>query len=156
MLGRGKPVVVRLARRPIAGRSVDLWVMSEDLPLAENRVVVDEQDRIHLLRKPTNSEAHERLLDQARRIMRGSGYPICIVDRRGIGAIQHQCGTIRFGTDPRQAALDPWCKAFDLDNLYVMDASFFPSSGAVNPSLTIVAQVLRAAERLKAEIQAHA
>jgi choline dehydrogenase-like flavoprotein len=52
--------------------------------------------------------------------------------------------------------LDPWCKAFDLDNLYVMDASFFPSSGAVNPSLTIVAQVLRAAERLKAEIQAHA
>jgi len=156
MLGRGRPVVVRLARGPIAGRSVDLWVMTEDLPLAKNRVVVDEQDRIHLLRKPTNSEAHERLLDQARRIMRRSGYPICIVDRRGIGAIQHQCGTIRFGTDPRQAVLDPWCKAFDLDNLYVMDASFFPSSGAVNPSLTIVAQVLRAAERLKGEIQAHA
>lgn len=156
MLGRGKPLAIRLARRPIAARSVDLWVMSEDLALAGNRVVVDAQERIHLLRRPTNSEAHERLLEQARRIMKSSGYRICIVDRRGTSAIQHQCGTIRFGTNPREAVLDPWCRAFDLDNLYVMDASFFPSSGAVNPSLTIVAQVLRAADRLKAEIRAHA
>lgn len=153
MLGRSKSAGLRLFNRSIADRSLDLWVMTEDLGIPENRVVVDEQDRIYLLRRPTNVEAHNRLLDQSKRIMRQAGYPICIADRRGIAAIQHQCGTIRFGTDPRTAVLDPWCKAYDLENLYVMDAGFFPTSGAVNPSLTIVAQVLRAAEHLKGEIE---
>jgi choline dehydrogenase-like flavoprotein len=152
MLGRGKNAGLRLFNRAIADRSVDLWVMSEDLGIPENRIVIDDQERIHLLRRGTNTEAHEALLDQARSIMKRSGYPICIVDRRGNRAIQHQCGTIRFGNDPRAAVLDPWCKAYDLENLYVMDASFFPTSGAVNPSLTIVAQVLRAAEHLEGEI----
>jgi choline dehydrogenase-like flavoprotein len=154
MLGRGKRAGLRLFSRSVAGRSLDLWVMTEDLGIPENRIVVDDQDRIHLLRRGTNTGAHEALLDRAKRIMRRSGYPIRVVDRRGIRAVQHQCGTIRFGNDPRTAVLDPWCKAYDLDNLYVMDASFFPTSGAVNPSLTIVAQVLRAAERLKGEITA--
>jgi len=152
MLGRGKPAGLRLFGRSIARRSIDLWVMTEDLGIPENRVVLDDQERIHLLWRGTNTEAHEALLDQAKRIMRRSGYPIRIVDRRGIRAVQHQCGTIRFGNDPGTAVLDPWCKAFDLENLYVMDAGFFPTSGAVNPSLTIVAQVLRAAEHLKGEI----
>jgi choline dehydrogenase-like flavoprotein len=152
MLGRGKPAGLRLFSSSIAQRSIDLWVMTEDLGIPENRVVLDDQERIHLLRKGTNSQAHEALLDQAGRIMKRAGYPICIVDRRGITAIQHQCGTIRFGNESRTAVLDPWCRAYDLENLYVMDASFFPTSGAVNPSLTIVAQVLRAAEHLKGEI----
>jgi choline dehydrogenase-like flavoprotein len=152
MLGRGKPAGLRLFSRSIAKRSLDLWVMTEDLGIPDNRVVLDGRQRIHLLRKGTNLEAHEALLDQARRIMRRAGFPISIVDRRGIRAVQHQCGTTRFGNDPRTAVLDPWCKAFDLENLYVMDAGFFPTSGAVNPSLTIVAQVLRAAEHLKGEI----
>jgi choline dehydrogenase-like flavoprotein len=154
MLGRGKRAALRWFGRSIAARSLDLWVMSEDLGTPGNRVVLDDRERIHLLRRGTNSEAHEALLGQAKRIMRRSGYPIRIVDRRGIRALQHQCGTIRFGNDPRTSVLDPWCKAFDLENLYVMDAGFFPTSGAVNPSLTIVAQVLRAAEHLKGEIDA--
>ena len=62
----------------------------------------------------------------------------------------HQCGTVRFGRDPAEAPLDPFCKAFDLDNLYVVDASFFPSSAAVNPALTVAAQALRAGEHIAA------
>ena len=61
----------------------------------------------------------------------------------------HQCGTLVFGTDPRQSVLDPWCRAHDLANLFVVDASFFPSSAAVNPGLTIAAQALRVADRIK-------
>jgi choline dehydrogenase-like flavoprotein len=151
LLRRGNPLV-RLLRRGIAERSVDLWVMTEDLPDPENRVTVDGEGRIHLARRGTNLAAHRELLCRARRIMRRAGYPICIGDRRGITAIQHQCGTVRFGTDRRSAVLDPWCRAYDLENLYVVDASFFPSSGAVNPSLTIVAQALRAAQAMRRDL----
>ena len=85
-------------------------------------------------------------------MMRRAGFPICYVDPRGVSAIQHQCGTARFGADPRSSVLDPWCKAHDLSNLYVIDSSFFPSSAAVNPSLTILAQALRASEHLKEQL----
>ena len=85
-------------------------------------------------------------------MMRRVGFPICYVDPRGVSAIQHQCGTARFGADPRSSVLDPWCKAPDLSNLYVIDSSFFPSSAAVNPSLTILAQALRASEHLKEQL----
>jgi choline dehydrogenase-like flavoprotein len=61
----------------------------------------------------------------------------------------HQCGTLCFGTDPRASVLDPYCRAHDVENLFVVDASFFPSSAAVNPALTIVAQALRVAEHLR-------
>jgi choline dehydrogenase-like flavoprotein len=64
----------------------------------------------------------------------------------------HQCGTARFGNDPATSVLDPFCKAWDVDNLYVVDASFLPSSTAVNPSLTIVAQAVRTAEHLLSDV----
>jgi len=157
MRGKVKPEMLKSRRswllrafsKAIAERSVDLWVMSEDLPDPDNRVEVDEQGRVHLIRRPTNLRAHRQLVSKAKAMMHKAGYPICITDRRGIEAIQHQCGTARFGNDARSAVLDPWCRAFDLSNLYVVDASFFPSSGAVNPSLTIVAQALRAAEHIR-------
>lgn len=150
MLKNKPKLLLRLFRRFLAGRSLDLWIMSEDLPLSENRVTVDEQGRIHLARKETNTAAHLELLQRARRMMRRAGYPICILDRRGVSAIQHQCGTVRFGNDPSSSVLDQWCRAHDVDNLYVIDSSFFPSSGAVNPSLTILAQALRAAGHIAA------
>jgi choline dehydrogenase-like flavoprotein len=62
--------------------------------------------------------------------------------------VAHQNGTIRFGRDPKTSALDVNCKAHDLDNLYVVDGSFFPSSGAVNPGLTIMANALRVGDHL--------
>lgn len=141
--------LVRLLRRPIAERSLDLWVMTEDLPDPENRVTVDDEGRVHLTRRGTNLAAHRELLRRTRRLLHRCGYPICIVDHRGVTAIQHQCGTARFGADPRRAVLDPWCRSFDVENLYVVDSSFFPSSGAVNPSLTVVAQALRSAQAIR-------
>ncbi len=151
-LERRRNPLLRLLRRFLAERSVDLWVMTEDLPDPDNRVEVDDLGRIHLVRRLTNLKAHRQLVRKAKRMMRRAGYPVTIADRRGISAIQHQCGTIRFGADSRKAVLDPWCRAYDVDNLYVLDGSFFPGSGAVNPSLTIVAGALRAAERIKATL----
>ena len=65
-----------------------------------------------------------------------------------LAGIAHKCGTVRFGTDPRRSALDVNCKAHDLDNLYVVDTSFFPSSSAVNPGLTTIANALRVGDHL--------
>ncbi len=153
MLKGKRKLLLRVFHRFLAERSLDLWVMSEDLPLPENRVTVDDEGRIHLARKETNAAAHLELLRRARRMMRKAGYPVCILDRRGVSAIQHQCGTVRFGNDPATSVLDQWCRAHDVDNLYVIDSSFFPSSGAVNPSLTILAQAIRAAEHIAASIR---
>lgn len=158
--GKVKPEMLKTRRnwllttfsKAIAERSLDLWVMSEDFPDPDNRVEVDEAGRIVLIRRPTNWRAHRQLVRKAKAMMRRAGYPICLVDRRGITAVQHQCGTIRFGNDPKSAVLDTWCRAYDLENLYVVDASFFPTSGAVNPSLTIVAQALRAAEHIRNQL----
>ena len=84
----------------------------------------------------------------AKDMMRAAGYPLVFVQRVGIETNSHQCGTIRFGNDPSKAVLDTNCKAYDLDNLYVVDSSFFPSSAAINPGLTIAAQALRVADHL--------
>jgi len=65
-----------------------------------------------------------------------------------IGGTAHQCGTIRFGHDPKTSGLDVNCKAHNVDNLYVVDASFFVSAAAVNPSLTIMANALRVGDHL--------
>ena len=67
----------------------------------------------------------------------------------GLGNTTHQCGTLVFDKDPRTSVLDPWCRAHDVENLFVVDASFFPSSAAVNPGLTIVAQALRVADHIR-------
>jgi len=152
MLRSRRSPLLRVFSKAIAERSVDLWVMSEDLPDPENRVIVDEEGRVRLIRRRTNWQAHRRLVRRAKALMRRAGYPICLEDRRGPSAVQHQCGTVRFGADPRTAVLDPWCRSFDVPNLFVVDASFFPSSAAVNPSLTIVAQALRAAQRIREQL----
>jgi len=99
-------------------------------------------------RRPNNLATHEKLIETTSRLMREAGYPLILVKRMGIDTNSHQCGTLRFGSDPAKAVLDQYCKAFDLDNLYVVDSSFFPSSAAMNPALTIAAQALRVAEHL--------
>jgi choline dehydrogenase-like flavoprotein len=81
-------------------------------------------------------------------VFRDAGYRIMIDRVMGIETNSHQVGTLRFGVDPATSVLDPYCKAHDLDNLYVMDASFFPSSTAVNPACTIGAQAIRVADHL--------
>jgi choline dehydrogenase-like flavoprotein len=77
-------------------------------------------------------------------------------ERIPIAGVAHQCGTVRFGTDPASSALDVNCKAHDVDNLYVVDTSFFPSSSAVNPALTAMANALRVGDHLLQRLGADA
>lgn len=148
MLSISQPLVPEFILQGMAGRSVDWWVMSEDLPDPENRITVRSDGRIVVHWKPNNRTAHARLITAARAMMRAAGYPFVFTQTMGIETNSHQCGTLRFGTDPAQSVLDSFCKAHDLDNLYVVDSSFFPSSAAMNPALTIAAQALRVADHL--------
>jgi len=130
-------------------RGVDWLVMSEDLPKLENRVTVESDGRIRLLYRPNNLRAHRRLVRETRKILRRLGFWIVMTHSHGAKNTTHQCGTVCFGTDPRASVLDSHCRAHDVENLFVVDASFFPSSAAVNPGLTIVAQALRVADHIK-------
>ena len=139
----------------LARHSVDFWLTTEDLPLATNQVTVDRDGHISLRYRPTNLAAHGEL---RRRFMSLLDAMQCRQDvlenysyrggRLGISGVAHQNGTARFGTDPRTSALDLNCRMHDLDNLYVADSSFFVSSSAVNPTLTIIANALRVADHL--------
>ena len=149
MLTASKPLVPRPLLAALADRSVDWWVMSEDLPYPENRISVSSNGRITVHWKPTNRRTHYRLIEAARTMMKRAGYPIVLVQTMGIETNSHQCGTARFGNDPRDSVLDPFCRTHDVENLYVVDSSFFPSSAACNPALTIAAQALRAAENIR-------
>ena len=130
----------------IAPRSIDLWLMTEDPPEKENRVILGTNNQIQLSVEHKNTQAHKQLITAAARMMKKAGYPLIFVDRRDIRAVQHQCGTIRFGSSAGESPLDPNGRSWDHPNLFVVDASFFPTSGAVNPALTIAAQGLRAGE----------
>ena len=146
----------------MAQHSLDFWLTSEDLPDPDNRVSVDRDGNIVLTYTPNNLEAHERLqaklkhaMEQNKCEMHGHechqglfARNLYAGQRIPLAGVAHQNGTVRFGHDPKKSALDVNCKAHDLDNLYVVDASFFPSSAAVNPALTIMANALRVGDRL--------
>jgi choline dehydrogenase-like flavoprotein len=130
-------------------RGVDWLLMSEDLPSDENRIVVDASGRIQLRYRPNNVAAHRELVAEMKRILRRLGYWLIVTHSHGTKNTTHQCGTVVFGADPRTSVLDPFCRTHDVENLFVVDASFFPSSAAVNPGLTIAAQALRVADHIK-------
>ena len=130
-------------------RGVDWLAMTEDLPREENRVTVEADGRIRLTYSPNNLTAHHELVDETKRILQELGFWIVMTHSHKAKNTTHQCGTVVFGTDPATSVLDTYCKTHDVDNLYVVDASFFPSSAAVNPGLTIVAQAIRVADHLK-------
>jgi len=131
-------------------RGVDWLAMTEDLPRVENKVTVEPNGQIRLHYKPNNLAAHRELVDEAKRILWKLGFWMVMTHSHKAKNTTHQCGTLVFGTDPRESVLDTYCKAHDLDNLFVVDASFFPSSAAVNPGLTIVAQAIRVADHIRA------
>jgi len=138
-----------------AGHIIDYFITAEDLPFAENRVSVDAAGNIQLNYTQNNLEAYRRLREKLIHIMdqvaenEGVGGSTQYYGfKLGIGGVSHQNGTCRFGENPETSVLDLNCKAHDLDNLYVVDTSFFPSSGAVNPSLTAMANALRVGEYL--------
>jgi choline dehydrogenase-like flavoprotein len=151
----------------MARHSLDFWLTSEDLPDPDNRVTLDREGRIVLSYTPNNLEGHERLQKVLKQILtRGKctvhggdchqglfGRNLYVGDRIPLAGVAHQNGTIRFGRDPRTSALDPTCRAHDVDNLYVVDGSFFPSSAAVNPALTIMANALRVGDHLEERLR---
>ncbi len=148
------------ALRDVADHAVDFWLSTEDLPRAENRVTLapegDGGTRIRLAYTATNNEAAQQLYRQLKSMLHQLRlHPDHLVHRFAylksdipVAGVAHQAGTCRFGTDPRTSALNVDCRAHDLDNLYVVDASFFPSIGAVNPGLTVMANALRVADHL--------
>ena len=129
-------------------RGVDWLALSEDLPRTDNRVTVGADGRIRLEYRSNNGRAHRRLVREMRRILRGLGFWLVMTHSHKTKNTTHQCGTLCFGTDPRTSVLDPFCRSHDVENLFVVDASFFPSSAAVNPGLTIAAQALRVADHI--------
>lgn len=147
----------------MAKHSLDFWLTSEDLPEPNNRVTLDASGGIVLSYKPNNEEGHKRLIAKLEQLMQRQtkckvhGHEcheglfarnLFVGQRIPLAGVAHQVGTIRFGNDPCTSALDRNCKAHDLDNLYVVDGSFFVSSGAVNPALTIMANALRIGDHL--------
>jgi choline dehydrogenase-like flavoprotein len=141
-----------------------MLVISEDLPLAQNRVRLTPDGRICLDYTYNNLEGHERLVKKLCASLDGfvdHAHPISqhhfeFSSLLPLYGTAHQAGTVRFGSDPQNSVLDPWCKAHELDNLYVVDTSFFPSIAAVNPTLTTVANALRVGDHLKARLGARA
>jgi choline dehydrogenase-like flavoprotein len=131
-------------------RGVDWLVMSEDLPRLDNRVTVEADGRIRLAYRPNNVSAHEQLVRHWSRLLKSLGSWIVVTHSHRNKNTTHQCGTLCFGGDPRTSVLDPFCRSHDIENLFVVDASFFPSSAAVNPALTIIAQALRVADHIGA------
>jgi len=129
-------------------RGVDWLAMSEDLPDRDNRVSLEKDGRIRLHYRPNNLRAHRQLVREMARLLRRAGFWAIVKHSHGARNTTHQCGTLVFGYDPRASVLDPYCRTHDVHNLFVVDASFFPSSAAVNPALTIAAQALRVADHI--------
>src|SRR5581483_5694824 len=164
-LKAGAPKVAPKWTLDLMGKhSLDFWLTSEDLPDPNNRVTINRDGEIVLQYKPNNEEGHKRLIKKLESLMQQQtkcpmhGHQchqglfarnLYLGQKIPLAGVAHQNGTIRFGNDPKTSALDRNCKAHEIDNLYVVDASFFPSSGAVNPALTIMANALRVGDHLK-------
>jgi len=145
----------------MAKHSLDFWLTSEDLPDPDNRVTLDKNGNIVLSYTPNNLEAHKRLRAKVESLVKKANCHEGLIpmnffvgEKIPLAGVAHQNGTIRFGRDPKTSALDANCKTHDVDNLYVVDGSFFVSSAAVNPALTIMANALRVADHLKARLGA--
>jgi len=140
----------------VARHAVDFWLTTEDVPKPGNRVTVDKDGNICLAYQPTNQAEADALYGELRTIMNHIGIAAHHVLGKNfymsmpipVAGVAHQAGTCRFGADPATSVLDVNCKAHELDNLYVVDTSFMPSIGAVNPALTVMANALRVADHL--------
>jgi choline dehydrogenase-like flavoprotein len=149
------PIVPGFTLELMARHSLDFWLTSEDLPEPANRVTLDRNGQIVLAYQPNNEEAHQRLIGRLKYLLEHLDcHPhllprnLFVGQRIPLAGVAHQNGTVRFGDDPTTSALNRDCRAHEVDNLYVVDASFFPSCGAVNPALTIMANSLRVGDHL--------
>ena len=140
----------------IAYHAVDFWLTTEDLPNPANRITVDPQGKVTLNYTPNNEVPKQKLYEKLKSMLNQLEMPahyliphqVYLKSDIPIAGVAHQAGTCRFGKDPKTSVLDIYCKAHELDNLYVVDTSFFPSIGAMNPSLTAMANALRIGDHL--------
>jgi len=140
----------------VAHHAVDFWLTTEDLPNPENRVTLDGDGNIRLAYTSNNDAEANRLYHELKKILNHVGMAKHhVLDKNfymnmsiAVAGVAHQAGTCRFGNDPKGSVLDPNCKAHELDNLYAIDTSFFPSIGAVKPALTATANEIRVGEHL--------
>ena len=163
-LSAGAPAIAPgFTLEAMAKHSLDFWMTTEDLPRPENRVSLDKDGNIVLSYTPNNVESHKRLQKKLQKLLNAQrkcdihggechvglfARNLYLAQQIPLAGVAHQNGTIRFGDDPNTSVLDKNCKAHDVDNLYVVDGSFFPSSSAVNPALTIMANALRVGDHL--------
>jgi len=148
------------ALRDIASYAVDFWLSTEDLPKPENRVTLQPDGSVKLSYKASNEVPKKRLYSEPKSCLGSLGtHPDHLIPRHAyfktdipVAGVAHQAGTCRFGADPTSSVLDVNCRAHELDNLYVVDTSFFPSIGAVNPALTAMANALRVGDHLLARL----
>jgi choline dehydrogenase-like flavoprotein len=155
-----KPIETMLAPtralRDVATHAVDFWLSTEDLPRADNRVTVESDGRVKLAYTHSNDVPKQQLLAKLKSMLGHLGMQrehliprhVYLKNDIPVAGCAHQAGTCRFGSDPATSVLDTNCRAHELDNLYVVDTSFFPSIGAVNPALTAMANALRVGDHL--------
>jgi choline dehydrogenase-like flavoprotein len=163
-----KPLQTKLAPQrtldEIARHAVDFWLSTEDLPQPDNRVTLRRDGRIALAYTPTNERPKQQLLQELKGLLDHLGmHRDHLVPRHAylkndipVAGVAHQAGTCRFGDDPATSVLNTDCRAHEVDNLYVVDTSFFPSIGAVNPALTAMANAARVGDHLLGRLGARA
>ncbi len=147
----------KFALEEVARHAVDFWLTTEDVPKPDNRVTVDAGGNVHLAYKQTNDAEADGLYAELRKIMNHVGLAAYHLLQKNfymhlaipIAGVAHQAGSCRFGADPATSVLDVNCRAHEVDNLYVVDTSFMPSIGAVNPALTAMANAIRVGEHLR-------
>jgi choline dehydrogenase-like flavoprotein len=142
-----KPYLPKLLLKWFAEHTVDLYLESEDLPDSFNRVEVAQDGGIKISWRPNNMKVHNTFIRETKKVLHRAGFPFVFTKTMGIETNSHQCGTAIAGHDSKNSVLNEYCRTHDLENLYVVDSSFFPSSAAANPALTIAAQAIRVAEK---------
>jgi len=155
-----KPLQTKLAPtrtlEDMARHAIDFWLSTEDLPRPENRVTLNRKGEIQLSYKQTNHESAKRLYHELKKLLAHTGmHADHLIPRHAylktdipVAGVAHQAGTCRFGNDPDSSVLNTDCRTHELDNLYVVDTSFFPSIGGVNPALTAMANALLVGDHL--------
>ena len=149
MIKTARPWIPMWALKMATDRSLDIYLTTEDLPRLDNRITVTNDD-ILVRWRPNNVAPHRDLVRRVTKAVRRAGFAIVLTQRMGIETNSHMCGTAVAGHNPARSVLGAMCRSHDVDNLWMVDGSFFPSSAALNPALTIAANALRVAPEIAA------
>jgi len=140
----------------LAARSLGWWMFTAVLPDVNNRVYWTSRRKLRYEFTTNNFEAHDRLVYKLLDILKEAEISVPQLKQSGVyprgeaalSVVGFQCGTCRMGTDPATSVLDIHCRTHEIENLYVVDSSFFPSCPAVGPALTVMANALRVGDHL--------